>query len=509
MAKTRKVQEMANKKSRKSTPAKRASIKRGAAAAPGAVLAAPQVTVVNMIPRALSGEQGQDSEPMLTINPANRRHIVGTAFTRDPMGGNTAPIYISTDAGRSWQLNSIVPSGGPMTGDITVAFSGTGSKLYSGILRTDTPQPGITRMATLRTEDFSATTEMTILEDRLQPDQPFVQAATVDGGADRGLERVYVGNNDFAGQQKTATLDVMLDAGANNPALKKVRLEKRTTLGQDGPQVRPAIHANGTVYAIYYSWKSGVGNFTANTFRITSTDVVVVRDDDWGNGNSPFEDLKDPNDNVSGIRVVRNVSFAFNRNGKPQNGQQRLGGNLSIAVDPRLNMSSNVYIAWNDEPTRGDFTAHVRRSTNRGETWSSADLLTLSKATNAALAINRSGVIGLLYQQLTGVGVNRRWQTHFRRSIDGNNWLDIILADTPANTPSAQFDPYLGDYSHLVADQDDFCGIFSANNVPNLQNFPNGVTYQRTHDFGTRKLLALDNFTEVGPSIDPFFFRIS
>jgi hypothetical protein len=36
------------------------------------------------------------------------------------MGGSTVgPVYVSTDGGRTWTLNSIVP-GGDMTGDITV-----------------------------------------------------------------------------------------------------------------------------------------------------------------------------------------------------------------------------------------------------------------------------------------------------------------------------------------------------------------------------------------------------
>ena len=45
------------------------------------------VQVVNMIPRSLSDEVEQDSEPSITVNPANPQEIVGTAFTPDPFGG--------------------------------------------------------------------------------------------------------------------------------------------------------------------------------------------------------------------------------------------------------------------------------------------------------------------------------------------------------------------------------------------------------------------------------------
>src|SRR4051812_21696803 len=81
-----------------------------AAAAAAPVAAAPVgVTVVNMIPPALSGETNQDSEPMLAVNPNRPTDLVGTAFTPDPMGGANAPVYVSTDGGNTWVLNPIVP----------------------------------------------------------------------------------------------------------------------------------------------------------------------------------------------------------------------------------------------------------------------------------------------------------------------------------------------------------------------------------------------------------------
>jgi hypothetical protein len=106
------------------------------------------------------------------------------------------------------------------------------------------------------------------------------------------------------------------------------------------------------------------------------------------------------------------------------------------------------------------------------------------------------------------VGANQRWVTHLRRSADGVNWDDLVLSTAPASVPAKTFDPYLGDYDHLVAVGSDFYGIFSANNTPDQANFPNGVVYQRNVDFATRRLLALDGTTSVAPSIDPFFFKV-
>jgi len=167
-----------------------------------------------------------------------------------------------------------------------------------------------------------------------------------------------------------------------------------------------------------------------------------------------------------------------------------------------------VYLAWGDRQPNSVLTLHVRVSKDRGVTWSD-DLLVVSNATNAALAVNSAGVVGYLYQQIRGTGASQRWQTHFRRSADGVNWSDVVLCDTPATSPAKTFDPYIGDYDHVVAAGSAFCGIFSANNTPDHANFPNGIVYQRNADFAGHRLLAADGSTVVAPSIDPFFFKVT
>jgi hypothetical protein len=494
--------------------ARKAAAKKPAPSRPAAgpaQAAGAGVLVVNIIPQSLSAERNQDSEPMLAVNPTNANHIVATAFTPDPAHGLSAPYYVSTDGGNTWGLNAVVP-GGEMTADITVAFSGAADKLYAGILRQDSPFP-ITRMNILRADDFSSNVPMTVLDDRQQPDQPFTQAATVSSGADTGKERLYVGNNDFAASPQTATLDVSLDAGSANPAIQSIRLEHRDTGGQDGPQVRTAVHSDGTVYSAFYGWRAQTGDFQTNTLVVTA-DVVVTRDDAWGAGGAAFQALVDPADNLPGLRVAQGVQFRFSSTGTDDTGQQRLGGTLSIAVDPRAQQSGTVYIAWGADEADTGFTIHVRRSTNNGAAWSANDLLTLPRATNAALAVNSNGVLALLYQQLTGLGPGQRWDTHVQRSNDGGvNWVDIMLATTPSGEPKKAFpdgfDPYLGDYIHMLAVGKDFYGIFSANNTPDNTNFPSGIVYQRNADFNTRRLLGLDNATEVQVSIDPFFFKLT
>lgn len=452
------------------------------------------ILVVNMIPKALSGESNQDSEPNLAVNPANPLHVAGSAFTPDPMGGRNAPIFVSSDGGNTWLLNSIVPSqAGSLTGtgDITVRFASTSNVLYAGILR----RPGSLRLNILRTNNFLGAATMTVLVDRLSVDQPYVQATTVAGS-----DRVYVGDNDFASPGgRTATIDQSFNADALAPIFNSIRIEQRATSGQDGPPIRPAIHSDGTIYAIFYGWRAFTGT-------VATTDVVVVRDDNAGMGPSPFTDLVD-SDGLAGMRVAQKRLVPWANFSQPNFGQERfVGSNITIAVDP--NSSSIVYCAWADRVGNDDYTLHVRRSTDRGVTWSANDLRTVTNATNPALAVNSEGTVGFLYQQVRGASMAQRWVTHLELTRDNFTSIqDFVLASVPAMSPAPIFIPYIGDYVHLMAVGRDFYGIFSANNTPDLANFPNGVKYQRNADFATKTLLDSNN-RPVPVSIDPFFFRI-
>jgi hypothetical protein len=226
-----------------------------------------------------------------------------------------------------------------------------------------------------------------------------------------------------------------------------------------------------------------------------------------------FSSLTDPSDGLPGRIVVSGVSVPFENFSHTNFGQERLAAsNLSIAVDPTT--SSRVYIAWADLPGGiSPYTLHVRRSDNRGVTWSASDLITISNATNPALAVNSAGKVAFLYQLNTPIGAtlaNQRWETHVRRSVNlGVAWDDVILASTPAANPTQTFLPYLGDYAYIQAIGKNFYGVFSASNVPDMANFPQGVTYQRKANFTTHQLFRTDGVTQVAVSIDPFFFKLN
>src|SRR5262249_28843727 len=188
--------------------------------------------------------------------------------------------FVSSNGGTTWALNCIVPrSTAPLgTYDITVRFADTTNNLYAGILWSPY------RLNILRTNNFMGPTAMTVLVDRKTVDQPYIQATTVGVN-----DRVYVGDNkccppDPGVSGRTATIDQSLDAAATAPVFNAISIESRGTslAGQDGPAIRPAVHADGTIYGIFYHWTNYVSTST-NSGTVT-TDVVVVRDDNGGTG---------------------------------------------------------------------------------------------------------------------------------------------------------------------------------------------------------------------------------
>ena len=537
-----------------------------------------KVTVVNMIPYDRGGESNQDSEPNLAVNPENPMHIAGSAFTPNPMedeqsmmlahmrfrahvptdddnGGNEipeegllAPIYVSTDGGLTWKLNPIIDNANATTGtnDITLRFSGRGSTLYAAMLEGTSgfydlvcpnssnlePEDQIfetnrdcvyergPRMVIKRTTDFTSSDLMTKTggSGREFVDQPYIEVVTVSGRDGGNEDRVFVASNDLSRpiDSRTATIDRSLK-GNNQPGglYDSFVIEPSSPLDSNGSGVRAAVHSSGTVYGVFYHFTGKSGNFNhSEQFRYT-TDVIVVRDDNWAQGDNPFSSLVNPQSGTIGSTVANfrklPMRIPVGETGEtwsgplPDMGQERLvASDISIAVNPRN--KNHVYVAWADSDFSiiDSYTLHVRQSIDGGINWSQ-DLLTIAKAKNPALAINQRGVVGFLYQAFDDY--RRRWITHLRRSGASESWNDTVLANVSADTPPSKGFPYIGDYVHLMAINSDFYGVFSANNQPIPENFPSGVTYQRyIHFDGTLRASPVDNIVE--PSIDPFFFKV-
>lgn len=437
------------------------------------------IRVVNVIPQVLSSDTAQDSECSVAANPINPRQLVVTAFTNDPGLSGNAPIFVSNDGGVTWALNVCVP-GGNQTADISVRFGGASGRLFGAILRRDN-----TNLNILRGAAFPPSGLLTVLVNRSGPDQPWVETGWAMATATTTRDRVYVSSN-----QSTAICELSLDAAtAAAPAGFGAAVDIESRTGNDRPSVRTAVHRAGVVYGMFVGVRPG------------GSDIVVVRDDNWGSGG--FANLIDPGDSNAGRRIVSGVTVP------PVGtllGSVRVSSRIAIAVDPRNR--NRVYAAWCDGAVTAasPYTMHLRRSDDGGANWS-ADLRTITNVTNPGLAVNIRGTVGLLYQRLTSPAGGNRWETHLEISDDRFATVrqDLIVANLPDQ--GGTFQPTIGDYANLIAVGKDFYGAFSGFNRPVAANFPNGINYLRNVDWPNQRLLNNDGVTQVANSIDPFFFH--
>jgi hypothetical protein len=453
---------------------------------------AQKITINNTIPRALSSESNQNSEPSIAINPSKPNEIVVSAFTLgwqfcDP---DSAPILGSEDGGRTWHLSCVLPSQAS-TADISLGFGADG-KLYAAIIE----RPDLS-LAILESDTPSGDDAMSVLVKRAAPDrdhiidQPFIYVSADPQKA------LYVGENDWRNwdgstNTQTASVDQESDREVVPSSFAQGPVEARRPVF-DAPSVRPAVSKDGTAYVGFMSvtnWDQAKGIFTA--------DVVVARKDP---GKSSFNGLTGA-DSTAGVKVVvgRSVPWGCCI------GQQRFGSHLSVAVDP--NDSKHILVAWADRMGTDDYTLHVRESGDAGVSWSPTDLWTVPNAVNPALAINDSAIICFLYQKLTSQGATQFWSTEL---VSNKTKTPLALERGPADRPKVeQWQPYLGDYIQLLALGNDFYGVFAADNTPDPDHFPLGMpTYDRNVDLTKHALLSADGKSEVQPSIDPFMFRVA
>ena len=426
----------------------------------------------NVVPRRLSSETNSDSEPSLAVNPAGGT-VALTTFSGSWSSDRGAPIWISGQDGGIWDQRFGIPEPEPGAfgpADQTIAFNSDGSRLYGTFLGgvrflsayvRATPDP--------LTTDFTGNYAITG-----GVDQPWIQVGAVDPNT--GLDRVYLAVNATDHQPDTASLVVSTDGAATfqDP----IRLERGTDVFTDHP---PRVAVSGDrVYGAFLRRTSQPSTFEG------PGEVVVVRDDQGGirgpvNPN-PFAVLD------QGV-VLQSGSYptaAF------QLGQQRIGGDLSLTIDPQN--PDTVYLSFsrieNHQPV-----LYVHRSQDGGKTWK--DLLAIDNAAIGNLSVAANGTWGLMNIRVD----NGRMIQEFRQ----NGGDPTVLASWPLNDPPGGV-VYVGDYQSLVVVGNTFYAGFCASNSPDLADFPSGVVYQRNADFPGHRLLAVTG-APVQHSIDPYFFR--
>jgi hypothetical protein len=449
--------------------------------------------IVDPFDAAHSAERNDDAEPSIAVNPSNPQEMVITAFTNNgSLTAPDAPLYTSNDRGETWTQFDNVPTNpkNSLPLDQSISFATTSGQLYFADIQGD----GTVEIS--RTGNPSSSTELTKMinlatvpfpNEGSNPDQPWVTAITVVGGPDNGKDRLYVTYND---NTTSAKILLCLDALASPPVFQPpIRLDVRG--GGDWPSVRSAPHIDGTVYAGFVKFSNGA--------------ITLCRDDNWGKNN--FQNLTDPSDNKPG-RIITTTTMLNSLN----IGNQRVGGANGFDIKVHPHNSDIVYVCWIDNsgpPATPKFTLHVRRSTDRGQTWS-GDLLTEETAALSTMAVNERGTLALMYLQL----INSLWECHFQTTEDGQTWDDTLVSRNAIPPPLGNGNA-LGDYMRALAAGPHFYSVFPAVNTPGPSTFfPNGtdsthtIKFARDENAAGTGLVDQDGTTPVPASVDPFFLRV-
>jgi len=413
------------------------------------------VTIVDIVPPSMNSETAQNAEPNIAVNPSNPNKIVITAF------GNTTnknPIFLSTTGGSNWKRLQFIH-----TFDSSVDWSASG-QAYLGHLAGGSGTVMVSaKLASTQPGYVFSPLPGNYAPGGDGPDQPWTQAIRVGT-----QDHVYIAFNDLSRASKTASVRYSLNGGQSW----QTQVLERTVpgLGQDGSCVRVALKEK-TVNAVFERYNSNSGNTDV------AGDVIFTRDDKAGNDH--FNDL-------AASTIASSVVFS-----EGNLGDERLGSDLSIAVDP--NDGTHLYVAF---AIQSSGTPHVAvyESTNSGVSWSSA-YTTGADTALPALAVTTNGIVGLLFTKYTGGNL----ETHFiQTSNDFSSTTETTLSRFTNGSPASVFDPYIGDYEDLVAVGTTFFGTFSASNDTSL--FPTQPTFLRDSS-----LLG----SSVDYSIDPFFFKVT
>ena len=396
------------------------------------------IHVVNMIPFSLSGESSQDSEPNLAVNPAKPTDMVGTAFTRAPMGGSFAPIYVSTDGGNTWSLRTVVPGNGSFgTADITVGFATTSGVLYAGTLNGTT-----LHLQILRTASFTSTTPMTVLVDRANEDQPWVVAGSVvvgkalEGPCLRRQQRLQPAERPYRDRRSLARREDRGRPRRIRTALGRATGDDRSGRPSDprrAPRRRDGLRRPR---ALGERRRSRTSPWTSSS-RATTTGA-----------RAPIRSARSstPATARSASASSRAGSSSFERHhgaGAPR--RRPLDRGRPHELEHRLHRV--VRSRRRRRPARtGRSTSAARPTAARPGRTTSARSRT--RRTRASPWTRKAGS-GLVYQRFTG----SRWVTQLE--LTTNAWSTaatvVVLHTAPSATPARTFLPYLGDYIRLLA----------------------------------------------------------
>jgi hypothetical protein len=385
-----------------------------------------------------------DTEPSISVNPANPLEIVVVSFSEGWGPGLPAPIWRSTDGGNTWTKLFVLPqpnpaSGGP--GDQKTAFSAAGN-LHVAELAGGLAPPRCLIFRQTGAPGALLTAGVLYCDD--QPHLDIDQTGKFPG-------RAYSPWLDFSQPNERSSVTRSADGGATVTNLgvgSNASFPNRTT--------RTAVAADGKVYVIYKTREGAVaGGFENAHFR-------VHRSDDGG---VSYGALGATGVSIHGAGAVQTWFTSSWGNAAKGKVARARSSDAWIAVDPG---DGDVYAAFCQRDKSGFGQIYVARSTDLGATWTT---MRVTDGTHHSaypeIAVAANGTIGVLFVDFDDAGAATIFRHRFARSFnDGAAWsTETLQSMDPGPIGNATSGFLWGDYEGLTAAGNMFYGVFTGQSI--------------------------------------------
>ena len=381
-----------------------------------------------------------DTEPSIAVNPANVQDIAVVTFS-EPWGpGEKAPVWRSSDGGRTWRKDRLLPQidpdfGGPADQQLT--FSPTG-KLFLVTL-------GVDANDALRNKIMraGATPGEMLLGAAFGDDQPQLGLHRTTGTCAARIYSAWLDTRNGSKSMVTASGDEGTNVETSTAGHSFPNRTTRLAVGQNDAYVIFKARVPGSI----------TGMFENAKFMVRRTDDCGKT---WG-GLGP--------DGVSVTGASQATTLFTNEFGNRAKGKvaRARSSDAWIAAGP----DGSVYAVYVNRDN-GIAQLFVARSTDRGVTWTS------NRATDGRnhsaypeIAVAANGTVGVLYVDFDDAGPKTIFRHRFARSFDqGRTWSDEILQPLDPSILDNADDGFLwGDYEGLTAEGNTFYGVFTGESI--------------------------------------------
>jgi hypothetical protein len=388
---------------------------------------------------ALDPSNLADTEPSIAVNPLNRREIAIVTFSENWSTTAGAPVWKSSDRGRTWRkvFQVVQPgaTGGP--NDQKVDFDAEG-RLHVAELDFAVSDYVLRQMA--------VPDGLLAVGAAYGNDQPHL---AVDGHATSPFKgRLYSPFLDFTAANPRSTVCWSPDRGVTVNCVgvgNNATFPNRTT--------RITVAPSGKVYVVY---KIREGLVAGTPFE--NVHFIVQRSDDGG---VTWAGLGPTGVSVHGAPQVQ--TFFTTAFGNPAKGKvaRARSSDAWIASDPT---NGDVYVAYVRRDASGFGQIYLVRSSADGTTWTSTRVTDgTHHSAYPEVAVTKRGIVGVLYVDYDDAGPVTIFRHRLARSFDrGVTWSDRVLQSMdPGPLANAASGFLWGDYEGLTAARNSFYGVFT------------------------------------------------